>query len=246
MGKHVHYDYLLLPVTSSHFTYELPPNQPIILGENPQIGLKNLFLWYTYPNISAKYDNNKLRVFDGSTWKDVTIPTGMYEVEDISNIINREMQNLSAGQADNNTVAKLHIDKSTFQCFVKLNPGLQVDFSIGDLHKLLGLEKKIYATPFEGGTGIINITRGVDKLLVRCNLVERPIQKELRDVLYDILPFTNPGSAIQEDIENVEYYHCKDDVIRSIEIRITDWQNNLIDLSEPLQLKIVLKSWRHY
>jgi hypothetical protein len=50
-----------------------------------------------------------------------------------------------------------------------------MDFSEGSLHKLLGLEPKVYNKPYEEGTGIINITRGVDRIFIRCNLVEKKL-----------------------------------------------------------------------
>ena len=102
------------------------------------------------------------------------------------------------------------------------------------------MEKKIY-TRSEEGKDIINITRGVDKILIRCNLVSRPYQKEYNDVLFDILPVGTPGGAIYETLDTVEYHKCRNSVVRQIEIRITDQDNNLVKLTEDLSLKLVFK-----
>jgi hypothetical protein len=110
------------------------------------------------------------------------------------------------------------------------------------LYKLLGLEPKIYDKPYEEGANIINITRGVDRLFIRCNLVERRYQPEMKDVLFDILPFAQPGSAIQEKLEKIEYYPCRDNIIRHIELKVTDSKGNLIDLIELLSIKIGFKA----
>jgi len=56
----------------------------------------------------------------------------------------------------------------------------------------------------------------------------------MKDVLFDILPFAEPGSAIQEKLEKIEYYKCRDSIIRRIELKVTDSKGKLIDLTEPL------------
>ena len=117
------------------------------------------------------------------------------------------------------------------------------NFSEGSLHKLLGLDPKVYDQPYEQCTGIINITRGVDRIFIRCNLVERNYQPEMKDVLFDILPFAEPGSAIQEKLEKIEYYKCRDSIIRHIELKVTDSKGKLIDLAEPLSIKLWFKSF---
>lgn len=239
-------EYLILNVDKSDFRYDLPINAPIVLnrGENPEIGLHSLFLFYTYPNISPTYDNDKVRVFDGAQWLDVTIPIGMYEVVKISELLNRAVQGLRKGDEVRNVKIRLNIDESTFHCSVKLAENIKIDFSQGNLHKLLGLEPKVYENYEieEEGPGLMNITRGLDRIMIRCSLVSRYHQPEFGDVLYDVLPHADPGGAIQEKIDNIEFLHCRDRVIRSIHIRITDRYNNEVQLLEPLSLKIVFRS----
>ena len=51
------YNYVLLTVDKPVYRYNFHSNHPLILGKNPEIGLKSIFLWYTYPNVS---ENNKV------------------------------------------------------------------------------------------------------------------------------------------------------------------------------------------
>jgi hypothetical protein len=222
-------EYILLNVDRSNFVYNFPPQTPLILNENAYVGLKNMFLWYTYPNISAKYNNNKIRYFDGQDWKTMEIPEGMYDIEELNKFFTSTFLKIS-----------LSADAATFKCLMTLTDSARVDFSVGELYKILGFEPRIY-NETSVGAHIINITRGVDRILIRCNLVNRPFQTEYKDCLYDILPVGSPGSAIHQEIENVEFHKCLDATVRKIEIRITDMNNNLIDFAENMSLKLVFK-----
>jgi hypothetical protein len=247
MAETYHHEYMLLSIDKSLYHYDLHPNHPLLLGENAEIGVKSVFMWFTYPNISEKYQNNKVKLYFDEGWHEYTIPTGMYEVSALSEYLNllillAKSDNDEAlwTKKDQETYLSLIVNQSTFKCRVLLRPNIMIDFSDGGLHELLGLEQKIY-TNSEEGPNIINITRGVDRVLLRCNLVERRHQKDIRDVLYDILPIADPGAAILEQMNNVEYYKCRDEQVRRIEIRVTDKKNNLIDLLEPISLKIVFR-----
>jgi len=220
-------DYILLDVDESEYVYDLRPNNPIILGENPEVGVKNIFLWYTYPNISEKYENDTIKV--GA--ETVKLPEGLYDVDQINEFL--------AARFEDSVYFKVNL--STFRVRVVLKNNVKIDLTEGLFHKMLGLEPKVYDES-EDGVGIINITRGVDRILIRCNLVHRPYQDEFRDVLYDLLPIGQPGSALHENIETVEYHKCKNKVIRQIVIRITDQKNNLIKMTENVSIKLAFRS----
>jgi hypothetical protein len=226
------------------FVYEFPPNQPLVLGDNAEIGLKSYFLWYELPNISEKYENNTVRVKHNETWTDLIIPEGMYEVSSLSNYINKMVvlgkDVLGPNEPEPEKVLELAVDTSTFHCLVKLNTGVQIDFSKGKLHKLLGLEPKIYNTS-QRGKDFINITRGVDKIYIRCDLVERKYQYSLKNVLYSVLPVALPGEALFGEVETTEFFPCNSRFIRSITISITDKDNNLLHLNEMLNIKLVIR-----
>ena len=247
----VKHEYILLNFDSSDYTYYFPPNNPLVLhGDAPEIGLKSLFMWYTFPNIAPEYENDTFKLYKaGIGWKTIQIPKGMYELEDIGHVINTEALKMEPGNEEElwnprdkrRRVIRVTVNTSTFKVVVKLSSSFKLDFSEGKLYELLGLEPKVYDKPYEQGKNIVNITRGVDRILLRCDLVDRKYQKDLNNVLYDILPYAQPGEALQERLDEVEYFECKDKTIRSIHIRLTDTKNNLIYLSEPVSIKIAFK-----
>lgn len=237
------YNYILLTVDKPDYRYEFQSNNPMILGDYPEIGLKSLFLWYTYPNVSEKYDNNSITLSRNGVEKEVKIPKGMYEVSALGDFINSHLQTEDEALR-NSKVFALLVNESTFKSVVKImtNSDIKVDFSRGTLHKLLGLEAKVYTAGSEEGTGIINITRGVNKVYIRCSLVDRVYQHKFNDILYDVLPYSEPGAAIQEHMDVVEFHKCKDQFVKHLDIRITDGDGKLLDFTEPISLKLVFRS----
>lgn len=238
--------FVLLTVDEPEYTYYFHPNNPLVLGSNPEIGLKSYFMWHTQSNISEKFNNNKVKIFYAGQWKTVTIDRGMYEISSLSKFLNEQIEFPEGRSIDsviNEPPPKIQLDVNlaTFRCIVRLAPGYKIDFSQGDLYKLLGVQPKIYDQPSEEGPDIINITRNVDNILIRCSLVDRPLQNEFNDVLYDVLPFSEPGSAIFDRIDDPEFYPCKDKIVRHMTIKLTDLDGKEIGLSERVYLKIQFK-----
>ena len=225
--------YLTFESDKSYERFHLRPNHPLVLGGSPLVGVKLLSLYYTYPNISEKYSNNKVGLYYNGAWHDVTIPKGLYEVKHLNDFIKK--------QIGSQTGIELEINMPTFQCNVLLQSGFKIDFSKGKLHNLLGLESKIYDQPEEIGPQIININRGIDDILIRCNLVDRPEQEKLLGCIYDVLPNAEPGQNMVHNIQNIEYFPCKDSIVRYVDISFTDMDGNLVEMREKYTIKLVFK-----
>lgn len=238
-------EFIELEMNSSDYTLTFPSNEPLMLGENAEIALKSYMLYYTFPNVCEKYENNKVRVKYNGVWKDITIPDGMYEVHQLSQYINKmtvlNRDILSPGESVPIEAIKFEVDKSTFHCILHLQNGVELDLTVSKLYELLGLEQKIYVAS-ERGQNFINITKNLDKIYIRCNLVERRYQYQLRDVLYSILPIALPGEALMGEIDHpLEFYRCRNRVIREINIRLTNENNELLEFKENIRLKITVK-----
>jgi hypothetical protein len=215
---------------NSVHTYRFNSNNPLILGEHPKLGVKSLFMWNTIPNISAKFKNNTIKITKPSGVSEViTFDTGMYDVHALSDYVHSRTDGIS-----------FDINYSTFKCQVSVESGYKLDLTNGQFHKILGLESKVYDRDTTG-PDIINITRGIDHVYLRCSAIDRQFGAD-HDILYDLLPFTTPGAAIIEKIDQPEFYNCHDHKIFSFTLRLTDANNELIQLQEPIQLKLVFRS----
>jgi len=74
--------------------------------EGAEVSLKNLFLWYTYPNISSKYNNNKLYYIKNNALIEKEIPEGMYDIPKLNKFL----------LAHCNGDISLMVDSATFKC----------------------------------------------------------------------------------------------------------------------------------
>ena len=75
-------------------------------------------------------------------------------------------------------------------------------------------------------------------------MVDRKLQYNLRDVLYSILPVALPGEAIMSEVDHpIEFYKCKNRVIREINVRITNEKNEEVIFKEKILIKI---AFRHH
>src|SRR5690349_12713462 len=54
------------------------------LAGNWQLALVNATMWYSWYNISPDYNNQTIKYYNGSVWKTVIIPAGLYGINDIN------------------------------------------------------------------------------------------------------------------------------------------------------------------
>src|SRR5579863_6866 len=118
-------------------------NNPIRLKkENNEIALTGATLWYSWYNISSKFENNILKYFNGTAWNNLIIPDGIYDADELNNYL------IDFFQPDDPDKCPIFFDtnNATHRFILVLNDSNynKVDFSEGKLHELLGFEKLIY------------------------------------------------------------------------------------------------------
>ncbi|GFW64861.1 uncharacterized protein TNCV_3067181 [Trichonephila clavipes] len=87
------------------------------------------------------------------------------------------------------------INFATSRIVLKLEPGYLVDFSQGELHKILGFEQRIYNQPEETARYLANISRGIDDIHIHCDIIHGTLYNDrTSDVLYSFTPSNPPGS----------------------------------------------------
>ncbi len=88
MRKLPEYHYVISTVAKPVYRYDFHSNHPLILGKNP--GSKSIFLWYTCPNVSEKYGNNKVTLTYNNLTVPITIPNGVSEISGLSKYLNKQ------------------------------------------------------------------------------------------------------------------------------------------------------------
>jgi hypothetical protein len=76
-------------------------------------------MWYSWHNLSDKYNTNKLKYFEGKEWKIIIFPEGNYDFDDIQGFINDHFQ------TDDPPIS-IHANTVTLRTIVLLKPGFKL------------------------------------------------------------------------------------------------------------------------
>ena len=86
--------------SKSRFKTRLNPTLQLDRGKEYEIALVNLETYYSFPNID---DTNNVFVYspdNGNSWVKTKIPEGSYEIDDINNTIQHEMEKKRTSRSD--------------------------------------------------------------------------------------------------------------------------------------------------
>jgi hypothetical protein len=92
----------------------------------------------------------------------------------------------------------------------------------------------------------ISITKGNDRVLIHCSLVENYYLNNVKsDVIYSFVPETPPGSLITINPNPPIYLPVREKrLIQSIRMQITDQENRLLELNnEPVTFIFIVIKW---
>ncbi|HEX4068914.1 MAG TPA: hypothetical protein VHX42_02350 [Candidatus Babeliales bacterium] len=200
----------------------------LLIDQPYEIALINMNLWYSWYNIADFYNNNDIRISNGAKWINITIPNGIYDIEQLNDFIKRRF---TAANEDADT-AKIIPNQSSLRVIIELKQNCQFDLSRSDLHKILGFEKKIVKKTEEGSEPV-DITRGVDVLCAHCNIVSGSYDNNMAsDILYSFNPASEPGSLISVSPINPVYLPvCVQNDIQYITMKLTDQKSRPINLN---------------
>lgn len=214
----------------SNFTVNFPKGIELqeLLNQQKkyEMALITADLWYTWHNISSSYSNHQLRYHNGTTWKTVTFPNGNYQVSDINDYLHTVMKtngDFTVVSGVDTFDVNILPNVVTIKVDIVLTNSYQIDLSISTLNELLGFNSAIYNTSVSSQNRV-NITRGIDNLLIRCSLLSGSYDNDQgTDILYTFVPNTSRGSAIHVEPNNPIFLPIQTvDQIKTITMRITD------------------------
>ena len=223
---------VLLNLTSKGYAkpqdFEINYDVPLEFSSNSEIALIGCNMWYTWHNVSDKYNTNKLKYFNGKEWQIIIFPEGNYDFDDIQDYINDYFQ------TDDPPIS-IHANTVTLRTIVLLKPGFQIDLfqnSSGELYKIFGFEPQIINQSKAESKFKADITRGVDRILIHCSIVGGTYENTFEsDVIYSFVPNVTPGSILDIQPFHPIYLPLKEVTIRKIRMRITDQNDRPIDLN---------------
>lgn len=206
---------------------------PIFLDDEHEyvIGLLSFETYHTIPNITQ----GKNDVFKVTGLKDIVLPPGSYELNEIDWYIQDQLKGtgVSVGMEGNNSSSHTIIKSSRELDFTTPN-------SIGGL---LGFDKvKIPANKSTKSDHIARIMK-INSILIHCNISAGSYKNgKPRHIIHQFFPVVPPGFKIVETPNPVVYLPINTKTITSITIQILDQDDEPISFSsETITITLHLK-----
>jgi len=212
-------------------------DQPLFLdpNKNYEMALDEIIsMTYSWYNISASFTNNKIRyrktTGSDTSFKNVEFPNGMYSYSDIDTFLKN-----TTGKDGDDYPFLVTFDLSLFRTIITIKPNYELDLSVSDFNMILGFEKKILTSGSNISDKIPDLTRSVDMICIHCDLTNRSLTDESRDVLFC---FSIIAQGIRRSFpftiepRRLKFSPINKNSIDSIRLYITDSYNRPIDLNE--------------
>ena len=157
--------------TTSDFTVQFQNAFNFSNGSDFYLSVNKLSTWYSYPNISAANGTNIFTYSDGTTTYNHTIPDGIYDSEDLTNVIHSFMfdDGHYTGVAPDyvfpiRITANVNIGKFLFE----IDAPYSIDFTTSSLYRLFGTTSSVKSADFTAeGRG--DMTDGINAVYVNCD-----------------------------------------------------------------------------
>ena len=218
--------------------------RPITLDSNKQytIGLNRVInMSFTWFNVNAGYKNQLIKYSsdNGSTFKNITFPAGVWNYTDFNTHIK------NAVKTGDTYPITLVFDDTTFRVTVTLAANYQLDLRASNFNDLIGFDKKILASGTHIGPRVPNLSQDTDVLNVHCDLVnESLVDGEETDIIYSFsTSVLKPSYSFTLEPQRVTFNPVNKTTISSIRIVITDGKRRLVDLNgADTSFSLILKS----
>lgn len=170
--------------------------------------------------------------------KTITIPVGLYEIEDIYTYLSKVLTENEMGASS----LSISVNKNTLLCRIKCSH--RIDFSRDNsVGSLLGFNKRVLEENVEHVSDKpVNIFH-VNTIRIECNLTTGAyLNNTLVHTIHEFFPTVEPGYKIVEVPKNVIYLPVTVKTIHTLNINILDQDDNLIDFrGETITVRIHIK-----
>ena len=140
---------------------------------NKNMALVNLSIYYTWKNITSKYNSNKFKI-SAPNWNiTFDLPDGSYSVSDIQDYFEYIIKKHET-IADNPPV-QIYVDKTKNGIVFKIKTGYKLELLSPETMRLLGSSEQDIGQDKDGE--IVPKLEGLEVVLVHCNLVNNNYQQ---------------------------------------------------------------------
>ena len=161
---------IIVSDNKSSFKTRFNPKLELDRDKVYEIALVKLETYYSFPNI----DETNVFVYspdNGNLWVKIKIPEGSYEIDDINNTIQHEMEKRGHHDLINEDYyINISANSNTLKSVLILENGYQVDFNYqSSLAKVLGFTGTKYTEGFHESENVVNIL-SINSILVNIDI----------------------------------------------------------------------------
>ena len=238
---------IILSNDKSNFNTRFNPKLELDEKKVYEIALVNLETYYSFPNID---ETNNIFVYspdNGNSWVKIKIPEGSYEIDDINNTIQHEMEKRGHyDEINEDYYINIAPNTNTLKSVLILEKGYQVDFNHqNSLAKVLGFTGAKYTEGFHESENVVDILR-INSILVNIDIISASyVNGTTKSTIYSFFPDVSPGYKIIESPVNLVYLPITLDTIDSLNVTITDQDYHLLNLrNEKLTIRFHIREAR--
>ena len=184
---------------------------------------------FTWFNVNAGYKNQLIKYSsdNGSTFKNITFPAGVWNYTDF----NKYITNLT--KTGDTYPITLEFNDTTFRVTVTLANNYQLDLRASNFNELIGFDKKILASGTHIGLRVPNLSQDTDILNIHCDLINKSlVDGKETDIIYSFsTSVLTPSYSFTLEPRRVTFNPINKITISSIRIWITDGKRRLVDLN---------------
>ena len=223
---------IILSNDKSNFITRFNPKLELDEDKVYEIALVNLETYYSFPNID---ETNNIFVYspdNGNSWVKIKIPEGSYEIDDINNTIQHEMEKRGHyDEINEDYYINITPNTNTLISVIILEKDYQIDFNHqNSLAKVLGFTGAKYTEGFHESENVVDILR-INSILVNIDIISGSyVNGTTKSTIYSFFPDVSPGYKIIESPVNLVYLPITLDTIDSLNVTITDQDYNLLNL----------------
>jgi len=228
---------LIFTSDKSDFTTKIYP--PLNLEMDKwSLGLACLDTYYSFANINSNNNKFKYSIDSGTTWTNISLPVGCYEITQINETIKELLE-------DKSSYFELVPNFLTLGSIITItNEQFKIDFNVDNtLATVLGFKKdRILTVGVNKSPDIVNILE-INSILVNCDIISGSyLNGSNSPVIYSFFPNVQPGGKIVQEPKTITFLSVNRDFVESIRIWLTDQNGKPIDFrGEKITLRITLK-----
>ena len=207
----------------------------------------NLETYYSFPNIDETNNVFVSSPDNGNSWIKIKIHKGSYEIDDINNTIQHEMEKRGHHDLINEDYCiNISANSNALKSVLIMEKDYHVDFNHqNSIAKVLGFTGAKYTETFHESDNVVNIL-SINSILVYIDIISGSyVNGTTKNTIYSFFPKVSPGYKIIETPVNLVYLPITLDTIDRLGVSIMDQDDHLLNLrNEKLTIRFHIREAR--